>query len=170
LREQTRRPRTRKSRPHTLLQTSWDFSAHQQANATQSFFAKSSGRHEVYSLSISSEALELRVGLCNFTFPAPAWRNWQTRWTQNPVIARSCGFEPLRRQTLRSAITKSAGKDCASVHSELALSDVLPSIFYRAHSRRSIRSRTNRISAGCVPPGKHLGNRWSTSPACGGSD
>src|SRR2546427_12719832 len=30
-------------------------------------------------------------------FPAPAWRNWQTRWTQNPVIARSCGFEPLRR-------------------------------------------------------------------------
>ncbi len=29
-------------------------------------------------------------------FP-PAWRNWQTRWTQNPVIARSCGFEPLRR-------------------------------------------------------------------------
>jgi hypothetical protein len=32
-------------------------------------------------------------------FPAPAWRNWQTRWTQNPVIARSCGFEPLRRQS-----------------------------------------------------------------------
>src|SRR5207302_4819593 len=30
----------------------------------------------------------------------PAWRNWQTRWTQNPVIARSCGFEPLRRQSL----------------------------------------------------------------------
>src|SRR5437773_2757623 len=32
-------------------------------------------------------------------FPTPAWRNWQTRWTQNPVIARSCGFEPLRRQS-----------------------------------------------------------------------
>src|SRR5437870_6952858 len=30
---------------------------------------------------------------------SPAWRNWQTRWTQNPVIARSCGFEPLRRQS-----------------------------------------------------------------------
>src|SRR5438067_3945294 len=27
----------------------------------------------------------------------PAWRNWQTRWTQNPVAARPCGFEPLRR-------------------------------------------------------------------------
>jgi hypothetical protein len=31
-------------------------------------------------------------------FSAPAWRNWQTRWTQNPVAARPCGFEPLRRQ------------------------------------------------------------------------
>ena len=32
----------------------------------------------------------------------PTWRNWQTRWTQNPVTARSCGFDPLRRhqQTL----------------------------------------------------------------------
>ena len=28
----------------------------------------------------------------------PAWRNWQTRWTHNPVAARPCGFEPLRRQ------------------------------------------------------------------------
>jgi hypothetical protein len=28
----------------------------------------------------------------------PAWRNWQTRWTQNPVAVRPCGFEPLRRQ------------------------------------------------------------------------
>jgi hypothetical protein len=33
-------------------------------------------------------------------FAQPAWRNWQTRWTQNPVAARSCGFEPLRRQNL----------------------------------------------------------------------
>src|SRR5262249_22719465 len=28
---------------------------------------------------------------------SPAWRNWQTRWTQNPVTAGWCGFEPLRR-------------------------------------------------------------------------
>ena len=68
LREQTRRRQTRKSRPHTLLQTSPDFSAHQQANATQSSFAKFSGRREVYSRSISSEAPELRVRLCKFTF------------------------------------------------------------------------------------------------------
>ncbi len=23
----------------------------------------------------------------------PEWRNWQTRWIQNPVPARACGFE-----------------------------------------------------------------------------
>ena len=40
---------------------------HRQDNATQSFFAKFSGRHEVYSLSISSEALELRGEPCSFT-------------------------------------------------------------------------------------------------------
>ena len=27
----------------------------------------------------------------------PAWRNWQTRWTQNPVSARTCRFDPGRR-------------------------------------------------------------------------
>jgi hypothetical protein len=42
-------------------------------------------------------------------FSWPAWRNWQTRWTQNPVAARSCGFEPLRRQTL-FFIGKTRGK------------------------------------------------------------
>ena len=47
--------------------------------------------------SLCSEALELRRGRRSFRFLLPAWRNWQTRWTQNPVIARSCGFEPLRR-------------------------------------------------------------------------
>src|SRR6266513_5484515 len=26
--------------------------------------------------------------------PAPKWRNWQTRRTQNPVRETSCGFEP----------------------------------------------------------------------------
>src|SRR6266436_603086 len=34
----------------------------------------------------------------------PAWRNWQTRWTQNPVAARPCGFEPLRRQGFCSTL------------------------------------------------------------------
>ena len=27
----------------------------------------------------------------------PAWRNWQTRWTQNPVPSRACRFDPGRR-------------------------------------------------------------------------
>ena len=38
------------------------------------------------------------LGKTAFERQKPAWRNWQTRWTQNPVAARSCGFEPLRRQ------------------------------------------------------------------------
>src|SRR5437762_3268402 len=37
-------------------------------------------------------------------FPnSPAWRNWQTRWTQNPVIARSCGFKSLRRHRFQAS-------------------------------------------------------------------
>src|SRR6202012_4006780 len=30
---------------------------------------------------------------------SPEWRNWQTRWTQNPVSARTCGFDSLLRQS-----------------------------------------------------------------------
>src|ERR1700719_4363859 len=45
-------------------------------------------------------ALELRFLFCSLISSPPAWRNWQTRWTQNPVIARSCGFDPLRRHSL----------------------------------------------------------------------
>ena len=30
----------------------------------------------------------------------PAWRNWQTRWTQNPVSARTCRFDPGRRYSI----------------------------------------------------------------------
>jgi hypothetical protein len=32
-----------------------------------------------------------------FSTLSPEWRNWQTRWTQNPVAARPCGFDPLLR-------------------------------------------------------------------------
>jgi hypothetical protein len=39
-------------------------------------------------------------------FEKPAWRNWQTRWTQNPVLARVCGFEPLRRQSLYNGVLR----------------------------------------------------------------
>ena len=31
------------------------------------------------------------------TIESPEWRNWQTRWTQNPVLARECGFDSLLR-------------------------------------------------------------------------
>src|SRR5208283_5664608 len=30
----------------------------------------------------------------------PTWRNWQTRQTQNLVLVRVCGFDPLRRHHL----------------------------------------------------------------------
>ena len=43
------------------------------------------------SLAIVAAPLYLRCSL------KPAWRNWQTRWTQNPLSARACGFDPLRR-------------------------------------------------------------------------
>jgi hypothetical protein len=36
----------------------------------------------------------------SYSLPSkPTWRNWQTRRTQNPVPARECGFDPLRRHT-----------------------------------------------------------------------
>ena len=68
------------------------------------FCAKFSGRREACSRSMRLEALELPRRLRNFIFPPPAWRNWQTRWTQNPVLARVCGFEHLRRDSLYSAV------------------------------------------------------------------
>src|SRR5438094_6294957 len=51
----------------------------------------------------SSIALELPFLFCSLIPSPPAWRNWQTRWTQNPVLARVCGFDPLRRHTSRTA-------------------------------------------------------------------
>jgi anthranilate synthase component 1 len=35
----------------------------------------------------------------------PAWRNWQTRWTQNPVPARACRFDPGRRYHKRRQVS-----------------------------------------------------------------
>ena len=37
---------------------------------------------------------------CSTCWVMPKWRNWQTRWTQNPVPAREWGFDsPLRHHT-----------------------------------------------------------------------
>ena len=75
--------------------------------ATRLFCAKFLGRRAVYNLSISLEPFELgrEARILSLPFATPAWRNWQTRWTQNPVIARSCGFEPLRRQSSETSCT-----------------------------------------------------------------
>ena len=75
---------------------------------------------------------------------APAWRNWQTRWTQNPVIARSCGFEPLRRQnwlsgwalTTAEPVQGEGGLDaCSRRLSELSVR-CLTGLFYFAFPLR----------------------------------
>ena len=34
----------------------------------------------------------------------PAWRNWQTRWTQNPVSSRTCRFDPGRRYSNKDKV------------------------------------------------------------------
>ncbi len=34
----------------------------------------------------------------------PTWRNWQTRQTQNLVLVRVCGFDPLRRHHFLSRL------------------------------------------------------------------
>src|SRR5215469_12672165 len=54
--------------------------------------------------------------LDNITKYSPAWRNWQTRWTQNPVAARPCGFEPLRRHTLENRISRGKKRMRAAVY------------------------------------------------------
>ena len=85
-RNDTRRPLGRRRSSAEASQTSRRSSARQQVYATRSSFAKFSDRREVCSLLILSEALELRRGLRSFRFPSPAWRNWQTLWTQNPYL------------------------------------------------------------------------------------
>src|SRR5713226_5975488 len=32
-----------------------------------------------------------------YSVAVPGWRNWQTRWTQNPVAARPCRFDSYAR-------------------------------------------------------------------------
>jgi hypothetical protein len=51
----------------------------------------------------------------------PTWRNWQTRWTQNPVHASECGFDPLRRQSEDFASQAAAKKWQDAVSSEFLI-------------------------------------------------
>ena len=44
----------------------------------------------------------------------PAWWNWQTCWTQNPVVATPCGFDPRRRhqrKIIRTCFRLAMGSD-----------------------------------------------------------
>ncbi len=40
-------------------------------------------------------------GIINKRFEKPMWWNWQTRGTQNPVVAIPCGFDPHHRHQSR---------------------------------------------------------------------
>src|SRR3954467_5760390 len=66
-----------------------------------SWTARLPRRGDVTSTQFAISACAFRVRCETVSSTAPAWRNWQTRWTQNPVIARSCGFDPLRRHSPR---------------------------------------------------------------------
>src|SRR5262249_52486236 len=71
------------------------------------FPAAHPNRLQAFRILALTSTLELvRGGRIVHSFKKPAWRNWQTRWTQNPVIARSCGFEPLRRQTFSLSVER----------------------------------------------------------------
>ena len=48
----------------------------------------------------SIPCVSVKIGQPFVPATKPTWRNWQTRRTQNPVTARSCGFDPLRRHVL----------------------------------------------------------------------
>ena len=40
------------------------------------------------------------IGKFLFIYIKPAWRNWQTRGTQNPVPLLECRFDPDRRYVM----------------------------------------------------------------------
>jgi hypothetical protein len=42
----------------------------------------------------------------------PVWRNRQTRWTQNPVPARACRFDPGRRYHMKQALSDVIISEC----------------------------------------------------------
>ncbi len=48
-----------------------------------------------------ARAGKLQFPFANWSFDSkmhePLWRNWQTRWTQNPVLVTECRFDPDRR-------------------------------------------------------------------------
>ena len=39
----------------------------------------------------------IRTHFSHLKTPMPVWWNWQTPWIQNPVSARTCGFDPRHR-------------------------------------------------------------------------
>src|SRR5881392_456035 len=98
----------------------------------------------------------------NGSLHQPAWRNWQTRWTQNPVLARVCGFEPLRRHHLRRSAKEirmsklATGRVRPTADTKSARHDVA-----RMSKRREIRNDLSglliREFEFVFPPSPHTG-------------
>lgn len=44
----------------------------------------------------------IRYTIRVFFFPMPVWWNWQTPGIQNPVSARTCGFDPRHRHQIQT--------------------------------------------------------------------
>ena len=40
------------------------------------------------------------------SWETPEWWNWQTCWTQNPVVAIPCGFDPRHRHQKRTHLCR----------------------------------------------------------------
>ena len=91
-------------------------------------------------------ACKLSTNSVASTCSKAAWRNWQTRWTQNPVLARVCGFDPLRRHLSAKVAfalpTRWLGTQASVTHDqERCAGTRKPCLLLRA-SRRPERSDT----------------------------
>ncbi len=116
--------------------------------------------------------------------PAPEWRNWHTRGTQNPVRATECGFESHLRHQLTGTGSSAAaclgaclgvfeaGKllGCLAqgrlVDDRVAAVDALGSVSHHRHRCRSGHARSFEIPNGCPAEVVQVAARYPGLAAC----
>jgi hypothetical protein len=69
---------------------------------------------EFYQGLMTAAAFVDRPRGCRTLAIEPKWRNWQTRRTQNPVLARECGFESHLRQSSGTRFSDASEKRAAA--------------------------------------------------------